>query len=546
MKRFIATKFKPSSSSLHLPIQRSDSLVSRESSSSFYSGMNRNNNNHWKPSDDDHLRHFYHSEKEEDTIGMYHQHPATTLENHPGHNHTNLESHHHYYLNDTDHQSVLSTTSTHDGLLQKKNRHGGFFDKYKKNGFRQTIFSILSTQPKVEEINHDDHRHSSFLPVTTIMTEKEVIQPTKPSPVYSPPERQPHVKNIKNASYPLWINDSRMNHQHNTRPHRHWLPFFSYLFAMATCILLIYEIIQFKQNYGTIINLSPFNIMLGPNSKIFIRSGALFTPCMRSSQSISSSAVYKCPSDNGQPSTLSAPSWSYSFNDGNDDDGIQCSLKDMCGLSSFDQNSDQPYQPYRFITAIAVHGGIIQWLVNIAILLTFGATIERRVNPIRFMLVWTLSGTFGYVLASVFVHDDIVLMGCLGSLNGIFGLALVNHIQTWQMTPQSSIHFFKLLLLIVLSAALGYLPGYNNFCHLGGFMAGILSGIVVIPTKWTFRFNKKYWIMMMFIRLLALVALGVLFYLLLSKFYSNQNMLDDCSWCGYMTCLPIFNMCKGH
>lgn len=56
-------------------------------------------------------------------------------------------------------------------------------------------------------------------------------------------------------------------------------------------------------------------------------------------------------------------------------------------------------------------------------------------------------------------------------------------------------------------------------------MAGILSGIVLVPTTMSFRTNKMGWLLMMLLRVLALVILGVSFYLVLQKFYSGQNLI---------------------
>jgi membrane associated rhomboid family serine protease len=80
-------------------------------------------------------------------------------------------------------------------------------------------------------------------------------------------------------------------------------------------------------------------------------------------------------------------------------------MNDLCGLVPTSSDGS-PGQFYRFITAIAIHGGIIQWVINMTVLLTFGASTERSVNSFRFAFVWIVSGAFGYSLASLFLKEN--------------------------------------------------------------------------------------------------------------------------------------------
>ncbi|KAI8061426.1 rhomboid family-domain-containing protein [Gongronella butleri] len=315
-------------------------------------------------------------------------------------------------------------------------------------------------------------------------------------------------------------------------------PLFSYMVAMMMAIMLIYEFVQFKSEFGAVLNLSPFNMMLGPNAQTLIRTGAFFPPCMRISENLPPTQMYPCPNASN-PTHLSSPSWVYALPA---TQGGACPLQNVCGLTPF-RDAAAPDQAYRIITALVNSAGIVQFIINITFLLSFGATTEKQIGTIRYIYVFLVSGTFGYCFASVFVRD-VALMGCLGAIYGVAASYLMDCFRSWERSPYPAPSICKFLLIVVLGAIAGYLPGASNFCHMGGLLGGLLADWSVSASQARLRDARLMWSLMMVFRLVALAALIVLFYITLSNFYSNHSWAENCLWCHYVSCLPFFDACS--
>ncbi|ORX62095.1 rhomboid-domain-containing protein [Hesseltinella vesiculosa] len=309
------------------------------------------------------------------------------------------------------------------------------------------------------------------------------------------------------------------------------IPLFSYIFALMAGILLIYGFIQFKNEYSAVLSLSPFNIYLGVNAQTLVRTGALFPPCMRASLELTPSQSYPC---------ANASNWVYEIPMTG---GGTCQLENVCGLTPF-KSAQAPDQAFRFLTALLTSGGVFQYVINMLFLLSYGAMVERQMGTLRYIYIFIVSGTFGYCFGSVFIHDNVALMGCLVPIFGLAGASLMDGFRSWQSTLYPGSPILRFLLVIVLGVIVGYLPGYNNFCHLGGLMGGILAQWSIWSSQAKFLEQRVRWLMMMAFRLIALVALIVLFYEVLSNFYTNHSWSQGCNWCQFVSCLPFYNTCS--
>lgn len=129
-----------------------------------------------------------------------------------------------------------------------------------------------------------------------------------------------------------------------------------------------------------------------------------------------------------------------------------------------------------------------------------------------------------------------------------------------------------ILLDVIISFVLGLLPGLDNFSHIGGFIMGLCLGICVLHSPNAlrqrigddppyssvgtgyagtapsflknpvgfFKGRKPLWWAWWLVRAGLLVAVIIIFIVLLNNFYTNQN---DCSWCKYLSCIPVYNWC---
>lgn len=86
---------------------------------------------------------------------------------------------------------------------------------------------------------------------------------------------------------------------------------------------------------------------------------------------------------------------------------------------------------------------------------------------------------------------------------------------------------------LIVGVALGYIPGVDNFVHLGGFLAGLICAAIFLPVISTTRAHKT---VMWGIRI-AMIPLGiVLFVVLIHNFYRTNPFagarLSQLYWYG--------------
>ena len=94
--------------------------------------------------------------------------------------------------------------------------------------------------------------------------------------------------------------------------------------------------------------------------------------------------------------------------------------------------------------------------------------------------------------------------------------------------------FFKLGGLSGILLLVGTLPFIDNWSHIGGFVFGIVSGIVFLPYvtfgDWDLK-RKRILLMICIPTLLLMIVLAFL------TFYRLQTT-TFCSWCKYLNCIP--------
>lgn len=78
---------------------------------------------------------------------------------------------------------------------------------------------------------------------------------------------------------------------------------------------------------------------------------------------------------------------------------------------------------------------------------------------------------------------------------------------------------------LVVGVALGYIPGVDNFVHLGGFLAGLICAAVFLPVIST---TKRHKMIMWAVRIVMLVLGIVLFVVLIRNFYKSNPFAGKC------------------
>lgn len=133
-------------------------------------------------------------------------------------------------------------------------------------------------------------------------------------------------------------------------------------------------------------------------------------------------------------------------------------------------------QPWRFVTAVFLHGSILHIVFNMWFLMDVGPQIEELYGSARYLFIYVVTGIGGYVASSMIGNFSI---GGSGALMGLIGVLLATTIGRrsagMQMLRRRLIYF------IIYIAVIGYvMHGVDNWAHGGGLATGFILGKILI------------------------------------------------------------------
>ncbi|WP_326942880.1 rhomboid family intramembrane serine protease [Agreia sp. Leaf335] len=154
-----------------------------------------------------------------------------------------------------------------------------------------------------------------------------------------------------------------------------------------------------------------------------------------------------------------------------------------------------PLEPWRMITSIFMHGGVLHLLFNMYALFIFGQMLEHTLGRARYLTLYLLAGLGGSVAVDLIASPFQGVVGASGAIFGLMGAFFV--IQR---------HFggnnVQLLVLVGINLVIGFIPGFGIAwqAHLGGLAVGALVGLIFTKTRNVRQKNTQ---------ILLLVATGV-------------------------------------
>ena len=140
---------------------------------------------------------------------------------------------------------------------------------------------------------------------------------------------------------------------------------------------------------------------------------------------------------------------------------------------------------YRLFTCMFLHFGIEHLLNNMLVLLFIGDMLERHLGSIKYFSLYLLGGLGASWIsfqAEVWNQQAMVSAGASGAVFAVMGALLyvvaINRGRLEDMTAK------KLLFMAALSLYYGFTStGVDNVAHVGGFVIGIILGIVLYRKK---------------------------------------------------------------
>jgi len=144
---------------------------------------------------------------------------------------------------------------------------------------------------------------------------------------------------------------------------------------------------------------------------------------------------------------------------------------------------------WRFVTAAFLHIGILHLLVNCFCLWQLGTMLERLYGGTHFAFLYLISGvggTFTSFFLNEFVSPRTVSAGASGAIFGVAAAMAVAGLRYADQIPENLQRSFGSGVLPFIGFNLYYgltRGGVDNYAHIGGALAGVLSGWVFHPHR---------------------------------------------------------------
>jgi membrane associated rhomboid family serine protease len=129
-------------------------------------------------------------------------------------------------------------------------------------------------------------------------------------------------------------------------------------------------------------------------------------------------------------------------------------------------------QPWRLITAIFLHGGLLHIGFNMWVLMDIGPMVEELYGSARYFFFFIVTGAAGYLVSASFGHLSV---GASGSLLGLVGVLLAA--TTGRQSMAAKALRSALIRWLVYIGVLGLMmTGTDNAAHAGGLATGYMLG----------------------------------------------------------------------
>merc|ERR1711968_262027 len=129
---------------------------------------------------------------------------------------------------------------------------------------------------------------------------------------------------------------------------------------------------------------------------------------------------------------------------------------------------------------MVLHVGLIHLAFNMLSFYRVGGDLETAFGFWRLAAIFIISGVLSSVASAVFL-PNVLSVGASGSIFGLLGAQVSDFVQNYKMFPNKTETACSLFFSCIINLALGaIIPALNNFAHVGGFLAGVLLGLLLL------------------------------------------------------------------
>lgn len=169
------------------------------------------------------------------------------------------------------------------------------------------------------------------------------------------------------------------------------------------------------------------------------------------------------------------------------------------------------HEPWRLISSMFLHGGLLHLAVNCYALYSLGRLVEQLYGSLRLWIIYMIAGMAGSFASAYFGGPYRISIGASGAIFGLLGAAVVVLLRLRGILPENwrKQAVINLVLVIGLNLYIGHtLPMVDNSAHLGGLLGGALMGLILVPRRpvsyssWGYSMRRAF---------AALLALALVF-----------------------------------
>lgn len=139
-------------------------------------------------------------------------------------------------------------------------------------------------------------------------------------------------------------------------------------------------------------------------------------------------------------------------------------------------------QPWRLLSAMFLHGGIVHLGFNMWALWNTGRLAERFYGNTQLALIYLVAGLAGSMASLFFAARTGVSVGASGAIFGVVGCLLAALSTKADKLPPELAKSMRssMLTFVAFSLVLGFTAGFiDNAAHIGGLAGGYLMGMVM-------------------------------------------------------------------
>jgi len=133
------------------------------------------------------------------------------------------------------------------------------------------------------------------------------------------------------------------------------------------------------------------------------------------------------------------------------------------------------FEPWRYLSAMFVHFGVIHIVFNTMALFDFGRITERELGSARFTIIFVMTGIVGFLVSDVWYSLQGAGPPTAGASGGLFGLvgAVIGYLFA-RKNPAYKQYLTHALLFTVVMLIAGF--PVNHAAHFGGLVLGAVFG----------------------------------------------------------------------